>query len=117
MKTAVSWATRISRQIIEGILVAHQSTVLHRDIKPTNILVDAHTDRVKITDFGVAVTQGGSDRITQAGLVVGTPAYMPPEVIRGFPAEASGDIYSLGATLYHLFTGDHRTAAGALLPS
>ena len=76
---------------------------MHRDVKPSNILVDRRR-RVKITDFGIAhVTADPS--LTQTGLVTGSPAYLAPEVAAGQRGDASADVWSLGATVFHMLSG------------
>ncbi len=89
-------------QVADAIAYAHQQGVIHRDIKPGNILLTA-ANRVKIFDFGIAARLG-SDRAT-SGKICGTPFYMSPEQIRGEAPSAASDIYSLGATFFHLATG------------
>jgi serine/threonine protein kinase len=100
----VGWAVRIAGQVAEAIKRAHELGIVHRDIKPSNILIDARYDRAKVSDFGLAKGAETLATITSAGTIVGTPAYMAPEQLEGHSSPAS-DIYSLGATLYHLFTG------------
>lgn len=100
----VGWGIHIARQVAGALKYAHTLGIIHRDIKPSNILVDASDDRAMITDFGLAKGIQILATITTAGAVVGTPAYMSPEQLEGHSSQAS-DVYSLGATLYHLFTG------------
>ncbi len=94
-------ATDIAIQICAGLSYAHACGVLHRDVKPANILIDGDGN-VRITDFGLAVE---SDELEQDAVRAGTPAYMAPERIQGEPATERSDIYSLGLVLYELFTG------------
>lgn len=92
----------IGVQMLAALRKAHASGVLHRDVKPANVLLDTGgqaTDRVVITDFGIARVEGDAT-LTQAGLVLGSPAYIAPERARGEPASASSDLWALGATLY-----------------
>jgi tetratricopeptide (TPR) repeat protein len=89
-----------------AIHAAHQHGVLHRDVKPQNILVDAPTDRPLVADFGLAKLMQDTQSVTRSGELIGTPCYMAPEQIdNAASAGPESDVYSLGATLYHLLTG------------
>ncbi len=88
--------------VLKGLAHAHTKGVLHRDIKPDNILI-SNAGRVKITDFGLASIEGSS-KLTQQGIIVGTPAYMPPEQISGGVLDQKSDLFSLGATFYETLT-------------
>jgi len=91
----------IGRQLCDGLAAAHKQGVLHRDLKPANILVDAD-GRIRITDFGIAVTQNE----TGDHAVLGTPAYMAPEqLVRGAALSERTDLYALGAVLFELLVG------------
>ena len=99
-------AAEIVARIAEAIAHAHEQGVLHRDVKPSNVLVDEH-DEVHVTDFGLAKSLRGEAELTQTGQAIGTPSYMPPEQIHGareFVGPRS-DVYSLGAVLYELLAG------------
>ena len=87
-------------QVAAGLAVAHAAGVVHRDIKPGNLLVDASGD-VKITDFGIAHA-AGSAPLTRTGMVMGTPAYLAPERVGGAAAGPASDLYSLGMVAYQL---------------
>ncbi|WIG95969.1 serine/threonine-protein kinase [Myxococcus sp. SDU36] len=107
----VERAAAIAHQVATALVAAHQAGVIHRDIKPDNLfLVDTGTEalRVKLLDFGVARLMHEDDATalgTESGAWVGTPSYMAPEQIRCRPVDGRADIYSLGACLYHLVTG------------
>lgn len=94
----------IAVQIAEGLAAAHAAQIIHRDLKPENILLENDTDRIVITDFGIART-AQDDAVTQVGAIVGTPRYMAPEQLAGDPVETSADVFSLGVVLYELLTG------------
>lgn len=92
-------------QMAEAIDYAHNRGIIHRDIKPTNIIVTA-TEQVKITDFGIArIEDPSATQQTQAGEILGTPVYMSPEQIMGKPIDGRSDLYALGVILYELSTG------------
>ncbi len=90
-------------QLAEGIEYVHRQGVLHRDLKPQNILVQSDT-RVRLLDFGLSL-KGGTSRLTQSNQSLGTPMYMAPETIRGEDADVRTDIYSLGVIIYELLAG------------
>jgi len=97
--------TNLGIQVAETLDYAHQKGIVHRDIKPSNILVQPD-GQIKITDFGIAHIEDPEASIqTQAGEILGTPAYMSPEQVRGQPADGRSDLFSLGIILYELSTG------------
>jgi serine/threonine protein kinase len=96
-------AVEVARAVLSALDQAHQRGIIHRDIKPDNILASSG-GRVKLTDFGLARYLSSAD-ITQTGYLVGTPVYMSPEQVRGEAVDPRSDLYSLGATLYHMITG------------
>jgi serine/threonine protein kinase len=93
----------ILAQVADALAAAHTAGIVHRDVKPSNILV-ARDGNVKLTDFGIARTEADA-ALTQTGLVTGSPAYLAPEVARGQLATEASDMWSLGATLCHALTG------------
>ncbi|MEK7867645.1 MAG: serine/threonine-protein kinase [Planctomycetota bacterium] len=102
----VQRAVEVLRDIGRAISVAHEQGILHRDIKPGNILIDP-TGRARLTDFGLAKHLGQDTHLTRTGTSLGTPAYMSPEQASGEANEVDErcDIYSLGAVLYHMLVG------------
>ena len=98
-------ALHVAEQTLEGLAAAHAAGILHRDIKPANLLV-GDGDFVKIVDFGLAsVGHTGGSRLTQSGILVGTPEYISPEQITGADIDARCDLYSLGVVLYEAMSG------------
>jgi serine/threonine protein kinase len=94
---------RIIRQVCRALEAAHSEDVVHRDLKPQNVMVD-ETGRVRVMDFGLARSVEMSG-LTQTGAVLGTPAYMSPEQAKGQPLDARSDLFSLGIIFYDLLTG------------
>ena len=93
----------IGRQIAQALYYAHEREIIHRDIKPANIKVTAD-GQVKIMDLGLALPRDAK-RVTTAGMIIGTPAYLSPEQAQGAPLDFRTDIYSLGIVLYEMATG------------
>lgn len=96
-------AAGIGVQILDALQAAHAAGVLHRDVKPGNVLLGPQ-DQVVLTDFGMAIADG-STALTTSGVLIGSPAYMSPERARGEPATSAADMWSLGATLYTAVEG------------
>lgn len=118
---------RIGRQVADALDAAHQAGIVHRDVKPGNVLIGAD-GTVKITDFGISRATGDLT-LTRTGMLAGTPAYLAPEVARGEDSTFASDVFSLGATLYAAVEGVppfgsddnalallHSVAAGAVNP-
>ena len=95
---------RIGMQAAAGLAAAHTQGLIHRDVKPANILLEKGVERALLTDFGLARAADDAS-LTRSGIVAGTPNYMSPEQARGEPANARSDLFSLGAVLYFMATG------------
>ncbi|MEP6860091.1 MAG: protein kinase [Deltaproteobacteria bacterium] len=105
--TALPWTQlkAIAEQICAGLAAAHATGVVHRDLKPDNILLEAGTGRAVITDFGIARTNEDVG-VTQVGAVIGTPRYMSPEQLAGNEVDSRSDLFSLGVMLFELASGE-----------
>ena len=99
-------AAGLIRQVATAVAYAHSQGVIHRDLKPANILLDV-SGQPRVTDFGLAKCTDTDSSLTQAGQIMGTPSFMPPEQAEGKNEEVGplADVYSLGATFYCLLTG------------
>lgn len=100
----VSTVYRLIMQVAEALDYAHQQNIVHRDIKPGNLLYDATQEQIKVADFGIARIIDNSS--TKTGDILGSPLYMSPEQLKGQKVTGATDIYSLGVTLYQLLTGE-----------
>jgi serine/threonine-protein kinase len=97
-------AMGIARQICRGLHAAHEQGIIHRDIKPQNVLIDSKGE-VKLMDFGIARVAESTEAMTQAGLIVGTPHYMSPEQVQGNTLDPRSDVYSMGILIYEMLVG------------
>src|ERR671937_952002 len=98
IRTAIEYA----RQILGAIGFAHRNGIVHRDIKPHNVVVDTE-GRLKVTDFGIA--RSGASQMTEVGSIIGTAQYLSPEQARGAGVDQTSDLYSVGIVLYEMLTG------------
>jgi len=103
-RLAVDEATRLCRQVLEGLAAAHDAGIVHRDLKPANVLVGAD-GRAVLTDFGIA-RAAAEPALTRAQQLVGTPIYMAPEQVTGRPVDHRADLYAFGVMLFELLTGE-----------
>ncbi len=108
---------RIVARVADALAYAHSQGVVHRDVKPANVMIDPPRDAVKVTDFGIARITDSSR--TRTGMVLGTPSFMSPEQMAGSRADGRSDLYSLGVMLFQLLTGQlpHRADSMARLLS
>ncbi|MFC7617501.1 serine/threonine-protein kinase [Actinokineospora soli] len=100
----------IGSQVAAALAAAHAAGIVHRDVKPGNILLDEQ-GTVKITDFGISKATGDHTITTDTGVLAGTPAYLAPELARGQQPTTASDVFSLGSTLYHALEGTPRSAS------
>jgi serine/threonine-protein kinase len=101
-------ALRIARNVLSALAAAHRKGIVHRDVKPPNIMVSDGDAAVKLLDFGIAHLDdrlAGDDRVTRLGLIYGTADYMAPEQASGSPIDARADLYAVGAMLFEMISG------------
>ena len=111
-RAPLDFARRTLRDVADALAYAHGRAIIHRDIKPDNILMDRVTGRTLVTDFGIARAAEGDSRLTVTGIAVGTPAYMSPEQAVGErEIDGRSDLYSLGVVGYQMLTGELPFAA------
>ncbi len=108
---ALPEAIRIMGELLDALAYAHAQGVVHRDVKPANVMIDAG-GRVKLTDFGVARLADANQDRTAPGTMVGTPSYMSPEQIQGLPVGSRADLFAAGIILYQFLTGQRPFAGG-----
>jgi len=105
---------RIMMELLDALDCAHEAGIIHRDVKPANVMIDAG-GHAKLADFGVARVndpEGPQAEATRVGAVIGTPSYMSPEQIQGMPIDRRSDVFSAGAVFYQLLTGKKPFEAG-----
>jgi serine/threonine-protein kinase len=106
-RVSLDFARKVLRDVADALGYAHGHAIIHRDIKPDNILMDRVTGRTLVSDFGIARAAEGDSRLTATGITVGTPAYMSPEQAIGErDVDGRSDLYSLGVVGYQMLTGE-----------
>lgn len=105
IKLPLTEVLRIGREIAEGLAAAHEKGMIHRDVQPGNVWLEAPADRVKLLDFGLSRNTSADVHLTQPGLMLGTPAFMAPEQARNREVDSRADLFSLGILLYRMSTG------------
>jgi serine/threonine protein kinase len=103
-KLTVERAAMLAAQVADALDFAHRNHVVHRDVKPANIMIEPG-DRVKVTDFGIAKVTDSGDHLTMTGSLLGTPSYMSPEQARGSALDGRSDLFAVGAILYEMLAG------------
>jgi eukaryotic-like serine/threonine-protein kinase len=103
-RVPIERAALLCAQVADALDFAHKNHVVHRDVKPANIMIESG-DRVKVTDFGIAKVMDSGDHLTMTGSLLGTPSYMSPEQARGSVLDGRSDLFAVGAILYELLCG------------
>ena len=109
-------AVNICHQLLEGVAALHTGGVIHRDLKPNNVMLetDSSGPHVSIMDFGLARPQGAENTLFGSGVIAGTPGYMAPEMLRGERPTKATDLFALGIVLHQVLTGERPVASGGL---
>lgn len=106
-RLSIPRAMRLARDVARGLDAAHRAGIVHRDIKPGNIMITRDDDeRARIVDFGIAQASSVGPRLTRVGIAVGTPGYVAPEQLSGLRSDGRADLFSLGVTLYETLAGE-----------
>jgi tRNA A-37 threonylcarbamoyl transferase component Bud32 len=106
-RLSIPRAVRLARDVARGLDAAHRAGIVHRDIKPGNIMITREGDeRARIVDFGIAQASSVGPRLTRVGIAVGTPGYVAPEQLSGLRSDGRADLFSLGVTLYETLAGE-----------
>ena len=106
-RAPLDFARKVLRDVADALTYAHARSIIHRDIKPDNVLIDRVTGRTLVSDFGIARAAEGDSRLTATGIAVGTPAYMSPEQAMGErEIDGRSDLYSLGVVAYQMLAGE-----------
>jgi tetratricopeptide (TPR) repeat protein/predicted Ser/Thr protein kinase len=115
-KLAPKEAAEIMEQVCRALEAAHMEGVVHRDLKPQNIMIDAH-GKVAVMDFGIARSTEAAEAMTYTGAIIGTPQYMSPEQARGEKLDARSDLFSFGIVFYEMLTGNSPFKADTVMSS
>jgi serine/threonine protein kinase len=106
-------AAALAAQVADALDFAHRNQIVHRDVKPANIMIEAG-DRVKVTDFGIAKVLDAAEQMTATGSLLGTPSYMSPEQARGSAVDGRSDLFAVGCIFYEMLTGQRAFRADSI---